>query len=258
MKFRSIGNKLLLPLLLLTSLGGVAQRSVIPDPPNPPRLVNDFAGVLGGEASSLESKLEEFARNTSNQIAVVTVNTIGNYDIAKFTFDLGNKWGIGQEKMRNGILIVVKPKTATESGEAFIATGKGLEGAIPDATCYAIVNKEMIPYFKNNDYYGGIDAAVNVLMALAKDEYNSQDYAPQREKSIPWGTVVLVIIVLIIIFSVKSKRGTTFGGGGYYRGRGFFGGYGGGSFSGRGGGFGGGFGGFGGGSFGGGGAGGRW
>src|SRR6185312_1598892 len=113
-----------------------ADMDVIPSPSSPPQLINDFAGILSvDQKSRLESKLVAFNKATSNQIVVVTINSLGNYEPAEFSFKLGNKWGIGREKLRNGILILIKPKTTTEKGRAFIATGRGLEGAIPDATC---------------------------------------------------------------------------------------------------------------------------
>ena len=148
--------KRILSLLFLFSVAllRAAGDDNIPDPPSPPRLVNDLAGILSaGDGSTLETKLVNFNRQTSNQIAIVIVNDLGGDEISKYSFKLGRKWGIGQEKLRNGILIVIKPKTASSRGQAFIATGKGLEGAIPDATCHEIVDNEMIPHFKENDYY---------------------------------------------------------------------------------------------------------
>jgi len=171
--------KRILSLLFLFSVAllRAAGDDNIPDPPSPPRLVNDLAGILSaGDGSTLETKLVNFNRQTSNQIAIVIVNDLGGDEISKYSFKLGRKWGIGQEKLRNGILIVIKPKTASSRGQAFIATGKGLEGAIPDATCHEIVDNEMIPHFKENDYYGGLNAATDVLMSLAKGEYDYNTY----------------------------------------------------------------------------------
>jgi len=242
---------------LLSFVSLFAQESAIPGPQVPARLINDFAGILSGEeVQALEAKLVKFNDTTSNQIAVIIVNSFEGYDKSEYSFKLGNKWGIGQDKYKNGILVVVKPKSGTERGEAFIATGKGMEGAIPDATCLAIVNKEMIPYFKNNDYYGGINAGTNVLMSLAGGEFSFKDYSKGNIDRQTKRTIVLIVIAIVFILLVSRRRkGYTIGRGGYYGG-GFGGGfYSGGGFS-RGGG--GGFGGFGGGSFGGGGAGGSW
>jgi uncharacterized protein len=254
--------KRILSLLFLFSVAllRAAGDDNIPDPPSPPRLVNDLAGILSaGDGSTLETKLVNFNRQTSNQIAIVIVNDLGGDEISKYSFKLGRKWGIGQEKLRNGILIVIKPKTASSRGQAFIATGKGLEGAIPDATCHEIVDNEMIPHFKENDYYGGLNAATDVLMSLAKGEYDYNTYSKQNDLDTT-ALIFMALFILIIFFSIYRRirrignRSYTMGGGGFFPfiGGGWGGGSSGGSSNG------GGFGGFGGGDFGGGGSGGSW
>ncbi len=162
---------------------------------------------------------------------------------------------IGQKKFDNGIVILIKP-TATR--KIFIAVGYGLEGAIPDSTAEEIVQKEILPNFKKNDYYGGLNSGIDVLIGLAKGEVNSQDYDKTDNGSKSWGLIIAIAIILIILLisrGGRGGRGMTMGSSGMFFWGGGFGG-GGGGFGGGGGG--GGFGGFGGGNFGGGGAGGSW
>lgn len=245
----------------------------IPERPNPPRLVNDLADVLSDqEEQQLEAELVQFNDQTSTQIAIITVPSLNGYDIADFSFRIGEKWGVGQKGKNNGIVIVFKPKTQGESGGVFVAVGYGLEGIIPDAVANRnVVDYEMIPRFKQGDIYGGLSAGTQVLKSLALQEYTAADYQKKTDKgkSDPGGAVILVILIIIVLFSIfRGGRGRNFNSGGSLpfwvamsllssgRGGGSFGG-----FSGGGGGFGGGgggFGGFGGGSFGGGGAGGSW
>ena len=158
---------LLFAVLLLQS--GIIFAQGIPDKPNPPRLVNDFANILSpDQLQSLEAKLVAFSDSTTVQITVVIVPTLDNYEKADYAQQLGQKWGVGGSKFNNGFVVLIKPKSGSEKGEAFIATGYGVEQFVPDATSYDIVNNEMIPRFKQNDYYGGIDAASNVIMSLVK------------------------------------------------------------------------------------------
>jgi uncharacterized protein len=243
----------------------------IPERPNPPRLVNDFAGMLKAEeVNKLEQKLVAFSDSTSNQIAVVIVPSLGGYDKADFAQRLGEKWGVGQKGRNNGILILIKPKTADSRGEVQISTGYGVEGPIPDLTCAEIVDREILPAFRNGDYYGGLNSATNTLMSLAKREFSAADYSHRAKKSvgknIPFGLIIFIVFIIIAMASRGSggsnNKHISTGGlpfwmlmGMMNSGRGSSGSWGG--FSGGGGG-GGGFGGFGGGSFGGGGAGGSW
>jgi len=240
----SIKTLLFVALVLINAAIGFAQEG-IPEPPNPPRLVNDFANLLSSEElQSLESKLVAFNDSTSVQIAVVIVPTLGGYEKADYAQQLGQKWGVGGSKFNNGIVILVKPKTASENGEAFIATGYGVEGSIPDATASDIVNNEMIPYFKQNDYYGGINAATDVLMALVKGEFKADSYSKKKKGSSAFFIIIIVIVIVILIsrnnnhhnINRSGSGGALFlpwllmGGGG----SGSSGGFGGGSFGGGG------------------------
>jgi uncharacterized protein len=245
-------------LLLLASLGFA--QSNIPEKPVPPRLVNDFAQILSAEeAQNLESKLVAFSDSTSVQITVVIVPTLDGYEKADYAQQLGQKWGVGGKGNDNGFVVLVKPKSASERGEAFIATGYGVEKFVPDATAVDVVNNEMIPFFKQNDYYSGINAGTDALMLFVKGEYKASSYGKSKKKSSPAFIVLIIIIVIVLLISRNNNNHHTInrtGSGAPL----FFPWIGGGGFGGGGGGSGGGggFGGFGGGSFGGGGAGGSW
>jgi uncharacterized protein len=258
-------------LVLIMCVSGLNAQN-IPDKPNPPKLVNDFAGILDENTRmALENELVKFNDQTSSQIAIVTVNSLDGADADQYAFLLGEKWGIGQKGKNNGILILIKPKTGEERGAAFIATGYGLEGAVPDGICSQIVNNEMIPRFKQNDYAGGIVAAVKVIEDLTRGEYTADEYSKKAGKGSPLAGVILILIIVIIVAVIaRSNKSRTYSssgsslpfwllmGGMAASSRNHHGSWG--NFSGGSGGFGGGggFGGFGGGSFGGGGAGGSW
>jgi uncharacterized protein len=261
MKSGSLIKTFILFTILIFQTGiGFAQ--AIPERPDPPHLVNDFANILStDQLQNLESKLVAFNDSTSVQITIVIVPTLGGYEKADYAQQLGQKWGVGGSKFNNGFVVLIKPKTASEGGEAFIATGYGVEQFVPDATASDVVNNEMIPHFKQDDYYGGINAATEVLMSLVKGEFKAENYGKSKKKGSSVAFIVIIIIVIIFLLSRNNNNHHTInrsGGAGML----FFpwmmgggGGFGGGS---SGGGGGGGFGGFGGGSFGGGGAGGSW
>jgi uncharacterized protein len=237
----------------------------IPDVPNPPRLVNNLSKAFpdflsSEEEQKLEQKLVNFAETTSNQIVIVIVDELAGYEPAEFAYELGDKWKVGHEKEDNGIVILIKP---TEERKFFIATGKGLEGAIPDYTTNQVAEEELIPYLKTGEYYTALDNTTDVLMKLAKGEFNSKKYANKKKKDNGAFVFIVIAVILFLIFlSSRGGRGRggrggggmTFGPGGFFFTGGGFGsgGFGGGSSGG------GGFGGFGGGSFGGGGSGGSW
>ncbi|CAN5273372.1 hypothetical protein BH09BAC5_BH09BAC5_11840 [soil metagenome] len=250
--------------VMLIGLPVFGQTDNLPAKPSPAKLVNNLSKefpdfLSASEESSLESKLENFSKETSNQIVVLIVDDLNGMDINSFAVGVGEKWGVGQGKFDNGIVLVIKPTGGSGQRDAYIAVGKGLEGAIPDITAKHIVEQELTPEFKSGNYYAGIDAATDVLMKLAKGEINSKDYAKGIEINPLY--IFLAFVLIIIIVRIIFKNGG--GGGGFGSGAatGFFigsGGFGRGGGGGFGGGGGGGFGGFGGGGFGGGGGGGKW
>lgn len=256
-------NKILLVFFILISVfSSFAQNDDIPERPNPPKLVNDFSAtdfLLAEEEQMLEQKLVAFADSTSNQILIIIADDLAGLEPWQYATELGNKWGVGQEKLDNGIVILIKPSGGKGERKYFIAVGKGLEGAIPDLTCRQVEQQELIPYLKAGRFYEALDRTTNVLMSLAKGEINSDEYAKKAQKKFPIGIIVpLILIILFIIFRASKgggDGGLTMGAAGFLLGSALGGRRGGGGF---GGGSSGGFGGFGGGGFGGGGSGGNW
>ena len=252
-------KKILLSIVVLfASMFALAS---IPQKTN--RLVKDYASLFTEEQRSyLEYNLVAFDDSTSNQILIITTPSLDGYDISNYAFEIGEKWGVGRAEHNNGLVIVIKPKNQTQ-GRAFIATGYGLEGILPDAVCKEIVDLEMIPHFKKNDYYGGVVAALNIIMPVAAGEYSYQEARDDTSGVIALVITLLVVVVFVVLaFGGNSSKGNNISGGssgidpftaiwlGSMAGRSHGGSFG--NFSG------GGFGGFGGGSFGGGGAGGSW
>lgn len=255
-------KKLLFILFTLFSLGMVSAQTVLPKP-NPPRLVNDAAGVLSPEqVETLERKLVALDDSTSNQIAVVLIKTLGDYAIEDYAVKLFREWGIGNKKTNNGILIIA----AIDDRKMWIEIGYGLEGAIPDVTASSIYRNEMVPEFKKQNYYQGIDNAINALTQAAVGEYKVKKERAKGNNGSGGGSIFIFLFLLVIVILIVSRGGRGGGGGGLgsianavilssllNSGRSSGSGWGGGGDSG-----GGGFGGFGGGSSGGGGAGGSW
>lgn len=218
------------------------------------RLVNDYTNTLSlDQVKSLEKKLVTYNKETSSEVAIVMINSLEGYDVSDYAVRLAENWGIGKRDKDNGVLILV----AMQEHKITIQTGYGMEGVLPDAICRRIIEQEMKPSFKENDYYEGLNNATSAIFKFAAGEYTNDNYTGKKR----WSVLYLAIILVVIIFALimgrfrrryqyinGKRRGTTwlFGGG---SGGGSWGSFSSGS---------GGFGGFGGGSFGGGGASGSW
>jgi uncharacterized protein len=261
--------KLILPFLIifLSFYDGMTQE--FPEPMSPPRLVNDYTGILSEQENDLlEEKLRGYNDTTSNEFSIVIIQSTGPYDIGQYAAELGEKWGIGKAGKENGLLILV----AVKDREIWVATGYGLEPTITDAASKRVIESYIKPNFKQEQYFKGLDEATSIFMGLASGEFTADETKPKGGGAKAIGMIILFLLFMVGIpyLRYRSMKRNHFGGkndmgfltamllmGSMGRGRGssfndFSGG--GGAFGGGGGGFGG----FGGGSFGGGGAGGSW
>lgn len=219
--------------------------------------VNDFADVISDtDEQTIYNKGVYLNDNTSAQVVVVTVDTVGDEDISDYALNLGRNWGIGDKEKDNGIVILL----AVEDRNVEIQVGYGLEGALNDSKVGRILDNYGVPYFSEDNFSEGLVSVYNAVYnevlieyGLSPDEnYVSIEKLENQEDTdsgkvvISW--IVLLVIVFVYLFIFKGRGfffigGPPFGGG-HYRG----------GFGGSSGGFSGGFRG-GGGSFGGGGAG---
>jgi uncharacterized protein len=263
-----MGLALFLATWLQLTLQGIGQD--IPPRPSPPKLVNDFAGVLTPyQVSHLEEILVGYDDSTSVQVAVVIVNSLGGADVADYALELGRKWGVGNKKTNNGVVLLVSVGGGEGQRKVFISPGYGLEANLSDYLAKTIVDVEMIPEFRQGNIYRGIEKGVSAIIKATQGAYTAPAGYRNRGGEEGGGFVFVLILILVLLFLFAGSRG---GGGGNDGGdamtrRGHRhinrpppfilfpgGGGGGGGWSGGGGGFGG----FGGGGFGGGGAGGSW
>jgi uncharacterized protein len=225
-------------------------------PPAPQQYFNDYANVVSSAtASQLNSTLENFERQSSDQILVAIYPTMqSDSSIEDYTVRVARSWKVGQQNKNNGAVLFI----FTQEHQMFIQVGYGLEGVLPDAICKRIIDEQITPRFKAGDYDGGCAAGVQAILAAVQGEYKGNgttqnDILSYHKQQDVHSIVTIIIIVLFIIIIFSRSRGGGGGGGFIYTGGGWGGGGGGGFSGGGGGGFSGG-----GGSFGGGGAGGHW
>ena len=133
--------------------------------PRPSGYVNDFAELLDPEArAALEQRLKDVEAKTSSEIAVATVKSLDGMSIEDYANRLFKEWGVGQEKIDNGVLILVAP----HQREMRIEVGYGLEGVLPDGLAGEIRDQQFLPKFRNNDYPGGITDGVNRIADIVE------------------------------------------------------------------------------------------
>ncbi|WP_432411711.1 TPM domain-containing protein [Rasiella sp. SM2506] len=223
--------------------------------------VFDYSKLLTAtQKNALETKLIGYADSTSTQIVIVIINTSNGEDLSLLGAKWGQQWGIGQAKEDNGILIIL----AKEDRNIDINTGYGIEYRMTDRMTERIINQVIIPQFKQNNYYAGLDQGTDAIFQALNGEFKE---TRNLDDGFDFSASLILFFIFIIIMLILRRRNK--GGGKNNGGRsgsslldviilsnmGRTGGFGGGGSFGGGGGFGGGFGG---GGFGGGGASGSW
>ena len=197
----------LLVVACILSISSYSQQ--LPAVSNPPRLVNDFVGILTpSEQVTLEHFLSDFNDSTSNQINIVIISTLNGYPIEEYSNKLFREWGIGSKEKNNGILILV----ASQDRKIRIEVGYGLEGAIPDIIANEIINNDLKPNFKNQAYYQGFVEAVQDLAIAAKGEYNIKKKKVDKDSVKDLFKLFFIIIIIIILLSIFGRKNR--GGGG--------------------------------------------
>jgi len=207
-------------------------------PPLSGRVV-DNAGLLDQTSHArLTRMLAEHEQQTSNQVVVVTLQSLQGTSIEDFGYQLGRHWGIGQKGKDNGVLLIVAPNER----KVRIEVGYGLEDKLTDAYSSLIIHEFILPQFKRGHYAQGIYLGVEKILGVLQGTYKPQ---PRKHRNSTPAAIFFILIVLVgfglTMLGGRGRGGPGgFFGGGSYGSGGSFGGGGGGSFGGGGGSFGGG------------------
>lgn len=236
------------------------------------RVVDNADLLTPADEAALTQRLDALEKQSGRQLVVATLPDLQGYEIEEYGYQLGRAWGIGDKERNDGALLIVAPNER----KVRIEVGYGLEGILTDALSSVIIQQDILPRFRDNDYPGGIAAGTDALInQLTLPEEEARAYAEQVGKKArsggdkaPSGLVILWLVIILFFIVFPAIAAARRGGKRHRRSRGLGpiviwgpgsgGGWGGGSSGSSWGG--GGFGGFGGGggSFGGGGASGGW
>jgi uncharacterized protein len=123
--------------------------------------VNDYAGTLTEQQrADMELRLAKYEQETTHQVVVLTVSTLGTESIDSFSLRVANAWRLGRKDLDNGVLITVSPKDR----KARIELGRGMSKYVSDAVAAEIMTSIMTPQFRTGDYALGIELGVERLM----------------------------------------------------------------------------------------------
>lgn len=175
-----------------TQQGVTADKLILNNP------VIDQAQILSAhEKQQIEQKLRDIYQRGLAQPAVVIVPTTNGQDIFQYGMTIADKWQLGNKDTDKGLLMVI----AINDRKLQILTGYGLEGVIPDAVAKRIITDDIAPYFKQNDYAGGIVAGINRLEErLTTDPEILRQADSEREKNSQVSQISPIAFAVIGLF----------------------------------------------------------
>jgi len=145
---------------------GSAFAAVIPVPPLTARVTDQTGTLDSAQAQALEAKLAAFEKSKGSQFAVLIVPTTGDETIEQFSIRVVDQWKLGRKGVDDGALLLV----AKDDRKARIEVGRGLEGVIPDAIANRIIDEDLRPKFREGDFAGGLQGALDRMIGLVNGE----------------------------------------------------------------------------------------
>jgi uncharacterized protein len=201
MRFRAV-----LASLLCLVLGTLALAQVIPDQPR--ARVNDLAGLLQpAEAEQLESLLQGYERESSCQLVLLTVNSLGGDTVQNVAVSTFARWKLGSKTNNNGVLMLI----ALDDRKIWIEVGYGLEGRLTDAITSSIYRNTITPALRQRQYYNGIRAGFEQVIAATRGEYaatqDTRSSSNQQGSSKSLGLMFFFFIVVLLMIISKATSG---------------------------------------------------
>jgi uncharacterized protein len=163
-------------LLCFVLIGAAHADQVVP--PLQTRVTDLAALLTPAQRQSLEQDLREFESRRGSQIAVLIVPTTQPDAIEQFSMRVAESWKLGRKGIDDGVLLLI----AKDDRDLRLEVGYGLEGVIPDAVAKRVIAEIIVPYFKQGDFYGGIQAGTHRLMRLIEGEA----LPPPRQRDSSW------------------------------------------------------------------------
>lgn len=184
---------------LLAGIGAVFAQGLLPVPPLTARVIDQTGQTLDAAAvQRLEARLAGLEQRKGSQLVVLVVRSTAPEDIAAYANRVANEWRIGRKGVGDGVLLIV----ARDDRRLRVEVAKTLEGAIPDLAARRVIDEEMAPRFRQQDFAGGIEAGVDRLARLIEGEAlpaPETTQVPNAAPGIQWLDLIIFGFVAIPI-----------------------------------------------------------
>lgn len=192
-------------LLFVAVLAGA--QALLPIPPLAARVTDLTATLSADQRARLEEKIAAFERLKGSQIAVLIVPSVMSETVTEYALRVVESWKLGRKGVDDGALLLI----AKDDRKLRIEVGYGLEGALNDATAKRIISETISPRFKQGDFYGGIDAGLDVMIKVAAGEALPEPKQANKASGTGFDFETLMFFGFILIFVVVGILRSIFG-----------------------------------------------
>lgn len=191
-------------LLLVAGANATFAQNLVAIPPLTAR-VTDTAGLLTpDQRAALEAVLADYEQQKGTQIAVLTVPSTAPEAIEEYGIRVADAWKIGRKGTADGVILIVAKNNPRDLRRVRIEVGKGVEGAIPDVLAKRIIDEDIAPHFRENDFYGGLVAAVSRIKSLLEGEGLPAPAARESARSDGTSGFGIGLPLLFLLFIIVS------------------------------------------------------
>jgi uncharacterized protein len=197
--------------VFLVCLPGVVAALAVPPAPTDIPIVDQTNTLTAEQKNALAASIAQERKETTNQIAILMIPTLGDAVLEEYSLNVARTWGIGEKDKNNGVLLLI----AKDDHKLRIEIGYGLEGALTDARSSQIIRNEIAPLFNQGKYYEGIAAGLNGIILAIHNEYDATlANAPQQKKGVPFEVLFYILFFIPLWLSSVLARSKSWWAGG--------------------------------------------
>ncbi len=193
-------------LLLASLLSVVAAQDFVPVPPLKTRVTDQIGMLTPQQRQALENVLQEYETRTGSQIAILLMSSTAPETIEQYGIRLAENWKIGRKGVDDGVILIVARDNPSGLRRLRIETGYGMEGALTDAQAGRILQDIIAPHFRQNDFYGGLVAAVSAITSFRENEELPPAEQRRTAGQDNGGSWIFFLFILFIIISNIASR----------------------------------------------------
>lgn len=182
--------------------------------------VMDAAGMLDArQRTTLDNVLKDYETRSGSQVAILLISSTAPEAIEQYGIRVADAWKLGRKGVDDGVILIVAQDNPKALRRLRIEAGRGIQGTVTDAQSKRILQDVIAPYFRQNDYYGGLTAAITALTALMDQEHLP---APGGKNTADGGNTLsdwLPILLLFLFFAaiIYQRSRSSFRRGGWAR-----------------------------------------